>query len=349
MPLVDAATGVELAPGGPLRFVTAGLFDLQANGAGGVSFNSGRLTPDEVRRAVACHVARGTTALLPTLVTNEPAAIRHALRTLALARADDPDLARRLPGFHMEGPWISPANGYRGAHPVAHVSNPDWGLFESFNEAAGGLIRLVTLAPERPGALPFIERLVAAGVVVALGHTEATGEQIRAAVDANARLTTHLGNGLPQELPRHANPVWELLSEDRLSASIIADGHHLPPAVLKAIVRAKSPERLILVSDASSIAGMPPGRYRAWDQDVDLTSDGRVSLAGSPYLAGSGCFLEQCVAHLIDVVGVDAASALAMATARPRQLLGLPEPTASDCHPDDRVVFDARGRRQPAE
>jgi N-acetylglucosamine-6-phosphate deacetylase len=228
---------------------------------------------------------------------------------------------------------------------VAHVSDPDWGLFESFNEAAGGLIRVVTLAPERPGAIAFIERLTSAGVIVAIGHTEANGEQIRAAVAAGARLATHLGNGLPQLLPRHANPLWELLAEDRLSASIIADGHHLPPAVLTAIIRTKSPQRLILVSDASSLAGRPPGRYRAWDQEVELTADGRVMLAGAPYLAGSGSFLDQCVAHLIDVIGVDAASALTMATTRPRQLLGLPDTATSTCSPANRVVFDSRGKR----
>src|SRR5262249_56581902 len=158
---------------------------------------------------------------------------------------------------------------------------------------------LVTLAPEVPGGLAFMERLAKSGVVVALGHTAASGHCIRDAVKAGARLSTHLGNGCHALLHRHHNVIWEQLAADDLWASVIADGHHLPPAVLRCILRVKTPARAILTCDASSLAGLPPGRDREGGPDFGVLPDGRVVVPGTPNLAGSAVFTDTCVGRAV--------------------------------------------------
>jgi len=199
---------------------------------------------------------------------------------------------------------------------------------------------MVTAAPERAGALAFVEKLAAAGVVVAIGHTAATGPQIRDAVAAGARTSTHLGNGCHATLPRHDNYVWEQLATDDLWMSVITDGHHLPPAVAKCLVRAKGVGRTLLTCDACSLAGMPAGKYREWGADLEVLPSGKVVVAGTPFLAGSGQLTDRCVGNVIRFAGVSLADAIDMATARPRQLLGLPVPAMEAGQPADLVVFD---------
>jgi N-acetylglucosamine-6-phosphate deacetylase len=305
-------------------WVAPAWFDLQINGCDGHSFNSERLTIDLVRHVVAVCRQHGIGGLCPTLVTNSLAALAHGFTTLRRACEMDPAAARALPAFHLEGPYISPEDGPRGAHPRQHVRPPDWDEFQRLQEAAGGLIRLVTLAPEHDGALRFIERLTAAGGVVALGHTAASGPRIRDAVAAGARLSTHLGNGSHAVLPRHDNYIWEQLAADELWASIICDGHHLPPAVVKCILRVKTPARAVLTCDASSLAGLPPGRYREWDQEFEVRPEGKVVVPGTSYLAGSWAFTDRCIGNAIRFGGVSLRDAVDMAGARPRELLGLP-------------------------
>ena len=198
----------------------------------------------------------------------------------------------------------------------------------------------MTLAPERPGALDLIEQLTAAGVVVAIGHTAAGADTIAAAAAAGARLSTHLGNGLPAVLPRHDNPVWPQLADDRLWASVVADGHHLPASVLRTVARVKAADRLVLVSDASPLAGLPPGRYPLWGRECVVTADGRVGLAGTPYLAGSGVFLDACVAGAVRLGGLTVAEAVTAASVRPRELLGLTVPTLDIGERAEVVLFD---------
>jgi N-acetylglucosamine-6-phosphate deacetylase len=202
---------------------------------------------------------------------------------------------------------------------------------------------MMTLAPERTGAVRFIEQLTAAGVVVAIGHTAATGQQIRDAVTAGAKTSTHIGNGCHAVLPRHDNYVWEQLACDELWASVIADGHHLPPAVLKSVIRAKTPGRVLLTCDAGSLAGLPPGRYREWGQELEVQPGGKIVVPGTPFLAGSGCFPDTCVAHVIRAAGVSLKDAIEMASIRPRQLLGLPLPKIEAGEAAALVVFDWDG------
>ena len=322
-----------------LPWLAPTLCDLQVNGARGVGFNDPGLTADGVRTVADACRAGGVGLFLPTVITDSAEAIERAFRTLARALDADPGLAAMVPGFHLEGPFLSPLDGYRGAHPAAHVRDPDADRFARWQDAAGGRIRLVTLAPERPGALPLIEKLTAAGVVVALGHTAADADTVTAAADAGARLVTHLGNGLPALLPRHANPLWAELADDRLLASVIADGHHLPAGVLRAVCKLKA-GGLILVSDASPLAGLPPGRYPLWGNDCEVSADGRVGLAGTPYLAGSGTLLGDCVATAVRLGVLSVEAAITAAAVRPRELLGLLVPEVTLGEPAGLMLFD---------
>ena len=321
-------------------WVAPALFDLQINGCDGHSFNSERLSPDSVRHVVSVCRRHGIAALLPTLVTNSFAALHHGLSTLRAACESDRSLADALPGIHLEGPYISPEDGPRGAHPRSHVRPPDWDEFCRLQEAAGGRIRLVTLAPEHEGALSFIERLVGAGVVVALGHTAASPARIREAVSAGARLSTHLGNGCHAVLPRHDNYLWEQLASDDLWASLICDGHHLPAAVVRCLLRMKTPARTILTCDASSLAGLPPGRYVEWGQEFEVLPQGKVVLPGTAYLAGSGVFTDACLTFVLRHTEVSLADALDMAGARPRELLRLPPRRLAPGQAADLVLFE---------
>jgi N-acetylglucosamine-6-phosphate deacetylase len=336
----NATPPARLLEGG---FVAPGLFDLQINGCHGKAFSSARLTPEDVRHVVDACAGHGITGLCPTLITNSREALVHGFATLDAACQADPVVAQAVPGFHLEGPYISPEDGPRGAHPREHVRPPDWEEFCRFQDAASGRIRLVTLAPEQDGALDFIEKLTAAGVVVALGHTAASGPRIRDAVRAGARLSTHLGNGAHAVLPRHDNYLWEQLAEDGLWASLIADGHHLPPAVLRCMVRIKTPARLVLTCDAGSLAGLPPGRYREWGQDLEVVATdlgNKIVVPGTPYLAGSAAFLDTCLPVARAWGGLALADVLDMASARPRQLLGLPVPAIAPGAPADLILFD---------
>lgn len=328
-----------------LPWVAPALFDLQINGCHGRGFSTSRLTTEDIPPIIAACRSHGIAGLCPTLVTNSFEVMRHGLETLRRACETDAAVSRAVAGIHLEGPHISAEDGPRGAHPREHVRPPDWNEFCRLQEASGGRVRLVTLAPEHDGALEFIEKLTAAGVVVALGHTAATGDRIRDAASAGARLSTHLGNGVQAILPRHPNCIWEQLAEDRLWASIISDGHHLPASVVKSIVRVKTPARTVLTCDASNLAGLPPGRYQEWGQDFELLPSGKVVLAGTSYLGGSGVFTDVCVATVMRMAGVSLADALDMAAARPRQLLGLPPGRISPGEPAELVTFriDAEG------
>jgi N-acetylglucosamine-6-phosphate deacetylase len=293
-----------------------GLFDLQVNGFGGVDFNAADLTADRAAEALERMRVTGVTRCLPTLITSSVE--RFAQNARVLARMRTPAMA----GIHMEGPYVSPDDGPRGAHPLAHVAVPSVEDFRRRQDAADGRIVLVTLAPERPGALPLIEYLVASGVRVALGHTAADSRQIEDAIAAGATLATHLGNGCAQTLPRHPNAIWDLLAADAVHASLIVDGHHLPPATVKAMVRAKGPERTILVTDAIAAAGCAAGSYRIGGVDCVLADDGRVSLPGTPYLAGSSLTMDRAVANTVRFTGLSIDEVIPMASTIPARWLG---------------------------
>jgi N-acetylglucosamine-6-phosphate deacetylase len=274
--------------------------------------------------------------------------MRGALANLARAKEQLPEGAA-IAGFHIEGPHISPEDGPRGAHPRRWVRPPHLEEFQHMQEAARGLIRLVTLAPEWPEAPGFIEALVRQGVVASIGHTSASAAQIADAVAAGATMCTHLGNGAHAVLPRHPNYIWEQLAEDRLAASFIVDGIHLSSAFLKVALRAKGVERSVLVTDASAPAGCPPGRYRLGEQEVELTAEGRVVLAGQTRLAGSALRMDRGVENLMRLAGLALPEAVQMATVNPARVGRFPA-RQNGLHPGDRadiveVRFDAEEQR----
>lgn len=293
-----------------------GLFDLQVNGFAGIDFNARGLTADRCVEAVDRMRVTGVTRCLPTLITSSVDDFAASARVLA--RTADPAIA----GIHMEGPYLSPDDGPRGAHPRAHIAPASVEDFARRQDAADGRIVLVTLAPEVPGALPLIEHLVASGVRVAIGHTAATPPQIRDAVTAGATLATHLGNGCAAMLPRHPNAIWELLAADGVVASLIVDGHHLPAATVKSMLRAKGPDRTILITDAVAAAGCPPGQYTIGGVECTLGDDGRVSLPGTPYLAGSSLTLDRAIANTARFTGLAIEDVIPMASTAPARYLG---------------------------
>ena len=305
---------------GPGPWIAPALLDIQLNGFGGSGFNEAETSPESVARVVRSQWRAGIGAFLPTVTTHSRDRMLHSVRAITAA-CRDPLIGRSILGIHLEGPHISPLDGPRGAHPREHVRLPAWDEFLRMQEAAEGGIVLVTLAPELEGAIPFIERLAEAGVVVAIGHTNASAHDLDAAIKAGARLSTHLGNGAHSLLPRHPNYIWEQLSRDQLACSVIADGHHLPASVLKCILRCKGVERTILISDAVTPAGLPAGTYAAAGGAVDVAANGRISLAGTPYLAGAGAHLGQGVSNLARMGVGSRGDALRMASLNPARLL----------------------------
>jgi len=304
-------------------WIAPGFVDVQVNGYDGQEFSSLELTPEKVAAIVRRHYAFGVTGICPTLTTQSVEMLSHGMRAIAAACESWPDVGRAVLGIHLEGPYFSTEDGPRGAHPKEHCRRPNWDEFQRLQAAASGRIAILTMSPEFDEAPEFIARVSASGVIVALGHTGASGSQIRAAVDAGARLSTHLGNGSHRVLRRHPNYLWDQMAEDRLMASLIVDGHHLPPEVVKTMVRAKTPARCVLVSDESGLAGLPPGRYTGSGCELEILADGRLVIAGQDQLlAGASAPIGVGVANVMRFAGVDLATAVEMATVNPLQLLG---------------------------
>ena len=294
-----------------------GFFDLQVNGFAGVDFNAPDLTAGAVNAALDRLRATGVTRCLPTLITSS--FDRFAAAATVIAGVTDAAIA----GIHMEGPYLSSEEGARGAHPRERLHDASVEDFKRRQDAAHGRIVLVTLAPEVPGAIPLIEYLVANGVRASIGHTAAESERIADAIAAGATLATHLGNGCAHLLPRHPNPIWDLLAADEVVATLIVDGHHLPAATVKAMVRAKGAARTVLVSDATAAAGCAPGEYAIGGVRCILDATGRVSLPGTPYLAGSSLTLDRAVANTVRFTGLPVHDVIPMASTIPAAVLGM--------------------------
>lgn len=307
----------------PNRFIAPGLVDLQINGFKGVDFNEPGLTEDKVLEITQELFKEGVTGYFPTLITNSAEAISNTLKILLQSCTESKFINQSLLGIHLEGPFLSAEDGPRGAHPLQYIQNPDWELFCKWQEIAQGKIRIITLAPELSGAISFIKKCVAAGVMVAIGHTAASPEQIQKAVKAGARFSTHLGNASHLVLPRHSNYIWEQLASENLWATLIADGFHLPQSLLSVFLKVKQ-NKSILVSDATKFAGLPLGSYHSHiGGSVELAENGRLFMKGSPkMLAGSARSLLDCVDHLISTNLETTASVFDMASLRPNELLG---------------------------
>jgi N-acetylglucosamine-6-phosphate deacetylase len=300
-------------------FIAPGFVDLQVNGFAGVDFNSPTAGMQEALHPI---FSTGVTRFFPTVITGEPGAMLAAIRNLADARESLPN-GHAIEAIHVEGPHISPEDGPRGAHPRAWVRPPDIAEFQRWQDAAQGLVRIVTLSPEWPEATRYIERITEQGVVAAIGHTRATAAQLRDAVSAGATLSTHLGNGAGSRT-RTEDFIEYQLMEARLAASFIVDHHHLPDDFLRRALELKGADRSILVTDAVAPAMCEPGPYMLGSVPVELRADDRVTLRGADRLAGSSLRMDRAIANVMSRAGVGLAQAVTMASTNPARVGRVP-------------------------
>ncbi|MBA2371901.1 MAG: amidohydrolase family protein [Chloroflexi bacterium] len=329
--------------------MSPGLVDLQVNGFAGVDLNSPALTPDDVLAVVRALARHGVTRFLPTVITAPYERMHETISVIARARRIHREVAGAAVGVHLEGPYISGRDGPRGAHDPRWVRAPDKTEFAALAAAAEGATIMVTVAPELKGALQLIRTGRAAGVVMAIGHTAADVDVVTAATEAGASLSTHLGNATEQLLPRHANVINAQLAEDRLCATFIADGHHVPPHVLRTYLRAKGISRSILVSDATAAAAAPPGRYRLGELELTVGEDRIVRHPHRESFAGSALSLDDAVSNAARWCAIELPDAIDMASLHPLRALGMGlaqwSPDASDV---DLVVASlSAGRFRP--
>jgi len=304
-------------------WLTAGLVDLQVNGYRGFDLNGDTLTASTISSLAREILSTGVTSFAPTLITASPEKLISRLKLIKQACENDLITEACIPFIHIEGPHISPLDGYRGAHPLDAVRPPSITEFETWQQVSGNRVGMVTLSPHYDESIIYIQHLVANKVLVSIGHTHATTTQIRAAVDAGASLSTHLGNALPPLLKRHPNPIWSQLSEQKLQAMFIADGHHLAPEVLTVMLRVKSHQHSILVSDLVALAGMSPGIYsQPIGGTIELTTDNRLVMQGTEMLAGAVLPLADCIGRASAMTGLSFSEVLRMASTNPGKLAG---------------------------
>jgi N-acetylglucosamine-6-phosphate deacetylase len=304
-------------------WLSTGLVDLQVNGFLGHDVNDPDLTVEDIAALVDDESREGVTRFLPTITTASEGQIVAALETIRRAREAEPKIKAAIPFVHVEGPHISDEDGPRGAHPRSHIRPPSFEEFERWQKASGDLVGLVTMSPHFVNSGAYIAALSARGVHVAIGHTHASPDEIHAAAEAGAALSTHLGNGAHASLPRHPNYIWSQLADDRLTATFVADGHHLTKDAFVAMMKAKGVKRSILVSDSVGFAGLRPGNYRRADgAEVTLHPGGRLELRHSPYLAGGAMSLNAVVATALSRGWLSIDAAILMTTSNPARILG---------------------------
>jgi N-acetylglucosamine-6-phosphate deacetylase len=299
-----------------------GLVDLQVNGFRGVDFSSIDLTEAAFARACRELLAAGTTAFLPTLITSPTAVYEHNLPLIAKTIRRQ-EFRGRVLGVHLEGPFLSPVEGARGAHNPKWMRTPDLEHLKRLVEWADGTVSLLTIAADQEGAEGLARYATDHGIAVSLGHHMADDDDLRRLVTAGAKALTHLGNGVPSAIDRHQNPVWAGLGNDELWATIIADGHHLPPSLLKTIIRTKGPGRCVVISDASPLAGMAPGRYQSMGAEVILEKNGHLYNPATGYMAGSSATLLTCAIYLASLNLVNSEHLAEMVWDNPLKLIGL--------------------------
>lgn len=302
-------------------YVAPGLIDVQINGYVGVDFSGPDLTVEGVKKATKALWKAGVTSYFPTVITSDIERIKTNFAILAKAK-ENPEIGPSIPGFHLEGPYISPLPGFRGAHLEKYIKAPDWEEFQEIQKAAKGGIKIITLAPELEGALPFIRKLVASGVTVSLGHHNGSAHDVVLAVEAGATMSTHLGNGCANEINRHHNPLWPQLSNDALTISIIADGFHLTREEVRTFYKSKGVDKTILVSDALDLAGLPPGEYTRGERTLLLTPN-VVKLPKENVLAGAASPISKCVGKVMEYTECSLKDAIQMASTNPAEMFSL--------------------------
>jgi N-acetylglucosamine-6-phosphate deacetylase len=300
---------------------TTGLIDLQVNGYAGVDFNDPALDAAALDHALHAMLCAGVTTCLPTLITAPEHALAERFAALDRAVASSRLGPLMVPGFHLEGPFLNPAKGFAGCHPPDAMLPPDPALLQRLAAPLKRPILLLTLAPEQSGGMALIAWAKQREMLVAIGHSAADEHVIADAAGAGAVLSTHLGNAVPHTLPKFRNPLFAQLFEDRLAASFIADGIHIPPAALKVLLRAKGLSRAVLVTDATAAAATPPGLYNFAGMSIEHAADGSVREPGSDVLAGSALCLDQAVRNLVAWGLAAPTEATRLASANPAALL----------------------------
>ena len=300
--------------------IAPGFIDIQVNGFSGVDFNQPDFQGDDLVDVCRKLIETGVTNFCPTLITAKYEQLARNITEIREACKKYPLVRSMVLGIHLEGPYINPEDGPRGAHPRAYVSNPDWEEFERLQSLGQGLVRMVTVAPEVPGGLAFIQKASQNGLAVGIGHCNPEADIVDQAVLAGARISTHLGNGIHQMLDRHKNCLQKQLAHDGLMASIICDGPHLPDYFVKNAVRAKGRSKVILITDATAASYAPPGHYFLGDLEVEADDDGALRLPGTSYLSGSTLTMERAISNCADFAGIPLASAIKMATVNPARL-----------------------------
>ena len=300
-----------------------GLFDLQVNGFAGIDFQRPQITRADLERAAEALRRHHTTGILFTLITDTIEALAAQLERVERFRAESAPVREMIAGYHIEGPYLLPEVGYHGAHDPRKMKAPDRAEFDRLQRAAGGRIRLLTLAPEWPGSPDFIRHVVANGVTASIGHSNADDRAIDEAVAAGLTMCTHVGNGVPQQMHRHDNIIQRLLARDELTAVFIPDGIHVPPSVLRNFVRAKPRAKVLFTTDCMAAAGAPPGRYTVGHIDVEAGADGVVREPGKPNFAGSSLSMDSAVANIRRFLGWNEAEAVHSCGEAVRAALGL--------------------------
>jgi N-acetylglucosamine-6-phosphate deacetylase len=323
--IVNVVRIPELSDKNNRNYIGPGLIDNQVNGYNGISFiyEGYELTEKDVVSITKAIWKSGVTTYLPTLRSNPQDLLLKNISLLAKYK-DNPVLRGSIPGFHMEGPYISPVDGFRGSHALKNVRKPDWAEFLKAYEASGRNVMQVTIAPEVEGAMDMITKLRELNIVVAIGHTNANTKQITEAADRGAQIVTHIANGMGNTINRHSNPLWPQLSEDRLMISMIADGFHLNPEQLRVFYKAKGPEKTILTSDATRYAGLAPGKYLNAEGDtILLTQDGAARYLSRNVLSGSAAPISKGIGNVMKATGCSLAEAIQMASTNPAKLYNL--------------------------
>jgi N-acetylglucosamine-6-phosphate deacetylase len=341
-----AVTNIEELAGSAddLPFIAPGLIDLQINGVNGIDFNNPGVSVTDIVNATSYLLSQGITTFLPTVITNSDENICKIVHTINNACLSDSVVNECIWGIHLEGPFLSPAPGAKGAHDEKYIKAPDWELFEKFQEAAGGRIKIITLAPEWEGSVAFIEKCRHHDIIVSIGHSMAGSEQVAMAVSVGAAMSTHLGNGVPLFLQRHPNIIWDQLAAEALYTCIIADGIHVPDSFIKVVIKSKA-DKTLLVSDATCFAGMAPGEYQNHiGGTVILDTDKRVSLKSSPgLLAGAAKSLLENVETLVHKKISTIEEAWEMASVNVSKMLSENNPSFNNNH--DQVIFRLVGEK----
>ncbi len=302
-----------------------GFIDLQVNGYGGVDFNHDDLTPERLHLACERLAADGVGGILATIITEDLPVMVRRLRTLVQAREQDPLCARMIVGLHIEGPFLKPGDNYQGAHPTEAMRPADPDTAARLVEAGGGLVRLLTLAPEYDPGLRTTRWLADHGVRVSAGHTDASLDTLRAAIDQGLTVFTHVGNGCPVMLNRHDNIIQRALHlADRLWLCFIADGVHIPPFALRNYLRLAGLARAVIVTDAMAAAGLGPGSYTISRWAIQVGEDLAARKIETGQLLGSAVTMARSARILGEAVGLEPADIRRLTVDNPRRAIGLP-------------------------